>query len=307
MALDTAKQISDWVLNRADEFSDGTSAFQSSMQNILTEVWRQLYLEEPWLGLRAYPPQAFVTQPASKTLLLTTTANLATASLNAAPTGLGGAAVSIANWWIMPTGKTYYLRVAAHAAGALTATLDTVAPETLAAVGCVIAQLEYSLVAQTGVLADALWAEGNGFDGAFVPIRSEEELKLAFPGIPQQDWPPSVAARITPRVIRFSHYDLTAHRVEIPYNQELDDPDVAGGTELPIPRHLRLALAEGMLAILYEMKGDVRRPLADARYQRWVAKAKDYEMALKIGRGDQSQQRRSEPYGDGSRRSAPYA
>ena len=302
MPLDSAKDVVDFVLSRADELSNGTSAFQASMANILSEVWRELFMEEPWLGLRAYPPQAFITQPAAKALLLTTTANTVAATLNAAPTGLGGTAVSIKNWWIMPTGKTYYLRVAAHDAGSKALTLDTVALETLAAVACAIAQLEYALVAGTGVLADAVWAEGSGFDGAFVPIRSEEELKRAHPGIPQQSWPPSLAARITPLVIRFSHWDVTPHRVEVPYNQELAEPAVDSMAALGLPSYLRPALVEGMLAILYEMKKDDRRAVAAARYDRWISKAKEYEMSLRIGQGDQSNTRRNEPYGD-----SPYS
>ena len=306
MPLDSAREVTNAALDRADEATDTTSRFEASLPAMLAEVWRGLYMEQSWLGLRAYPPQAFITQPASKSLLLTTTANSKAATLNAAPTGLGGGSVSIENWWIMPTGKTYFLRVATHGAGAKALTLDTVAPETLAAVACAIAQLEYSLIAGTGILADAIWAEGNGFDGAFVPVRSEEELKLAYPGIPQQSWPPDLAARITPLVIRFSHWDITPHRIEIPYNREVADPAPTDATTLALPSYLRPALMEGMLALLYEMKGDSRRPLADARYQRWVSKAKDYEVALKVGQGDQSNQRRNEPYGERSR-TGPYS
>lgn len=307
MSLDSAKDCTNFALDRADEASDGTSKFQASMSGILSEIWRALYMEEAWLGLRAYPPQAFITQPASKSLLLTTTANSTAAQVSAAPTGLGGVAVSIVNWWIMPTGKTYYLRVAAHNAGSTNLTLDTVAPETLAAVGCAIAQLEYALVVGTGVLADALWAEGNGFDGAFVPIRTEEELKLEHPGIPQQSWPPTLAARITPLVIRLSHWDITPHRVEVPYNREVTDPGPTDDVALAIPSYLRPALSEGMLALLYEMKKDDRRALADARYDRWIAKARIYEGRLKTGGGDESNQRRGEPYGEGAGRRTPYA
>ena len=300
MALDSPAECVSAALARVDENTDGTSSFQSSLQYLFTEIWRQLWIEYPWMGLRAYPPQAFITQPGTKTLRLTTAANSPAASLDAAPTGLGGAQVSIKNWWIMPISKTYFLRAAAHTAGAKTLTLDTVAPETLAAAACSIAQLEYPLVAGTGILADALWAEGNGFDGAPVPVRSEEELKLAYPGIPQQSWPPSLAARITPLVIRFSHWDITPHRVEIPYNQELADPDVGSTTALGLPPYLRPALVEGVLALLYEMKGDSRRPLADARYARWISKAIDYELRLKIGGGDHSHRRRGESYGEGA-------
>lgn len=294
----TGSDITNFCLDRADEKYDGSSRFQSMIGNLLIEAWREIYTEHPFLGLLGYPPQAQVLPAALTALKLSVVApGVGKAGvLSGIPLGVDGQPVSIQNWWALvassPSGQTYYMRVTAHASGSVNVTLDAV-PEVLANQTVALAQMELTLASGTGVLANGLWTSGGGVEQAYVHLHGEEELLREYPGLPQQSWPPDMAARVSMTTLRLSHWDIKPHRVEIPYFQELDDP--AAGA-LAIPRHLIIPLAEKTLALLYEAKGDIRQKLADARYAAWISKAKGYEHLLKTGLGVEGQRRRNEPY-----------
>lgn len=298
MALLSADDVIAYVLRRADENSTGTSPFAAFMANLLIEAWRELWGEHPYLGLLASPPHAQGIPAAITTLTLTATAGTTAGTLSGIPTGIGGGNVSVAGWWVLiassPSGETYYIRVTAHTAGLTAVTLDAV-PETLAVQKVVLAKMELSLPSDFGVPANGLWATGAG-STLFVPLRPEDSLLADFPGLPQRSWPPNQCSRVGMTTLRLSHYDTLAHRVEIPYFRELADPSGSGA--LGIPVYLIPAFAEKALSLLYEMKGDARRQLADARYGTLIAKARGYENLLRTGVGERGRNRRNAPYGD---------
>ena len=292
--LNTFNDLLEYVLGRGDEPVDATSDYDAEVRVAIVEKHRELVTLFPWLGLTVYPPQAFRTPAAITTLTLTVaTAGAAVAgTLSAAPSG----SISVANWWIIPDSKTYIMRITSHVADATAITID-VAPETLAAGSAVtLAQMEFALVSTTGLLVDGLWTDGGGAETEFVPVIAEDELKGLYPGRPSRSWPPARAARIDATRIRLSHYDTTAHRVEVPYLQEPTDP--SGSTTLTLPSYLRPALANAALAALYEMKSDSRRALADARFDRAISRAKEYETLLRTGLGRESGANRNAPYGE---------
>lgn len=296
MALLSADDVIAYVLRRGDENAAG--AFAAFMPNLLIEAWRELWTEHPFLGLLAYPPHAQGVPAAITTLTLTATAGGTAGTLSGIPTGIGGGNVSVAGWWALiassPSGETYYIRVTAHTAGLTAVTLDAVI-EDLAAQSVVLAKMELALPSDFGVPANGLWAGGAGAT-IFVPLRTEEKILEDFPGLPQQSWPPAQCARVGMTTLRLSHYDILPHRVEIPYFRELADPSGSGA--LGIPTFLIPAFSEKALAILYEMKGDTRRTLADARYGNQITKARGYENLLRVGVGERGRNRRNEPYGD---------
>lgn len=273
MALDSWSDIKSYVLFRGDEPTDGSSDYDTQVENAIIEAWREIYPRAPWLDLVKDPPGVFVTSDDVTNRTLT----IAAAGTSVAGTLSSSIATSISGFKIRPTGESYILRVTAHVAGATAITLDA-APETLSAVACTIYQDEYDLASDLGAFVDGLWV-----DGRLVTLRSEEWLKAHWPDPPSGATYPVNFARLGRRKIRLSHYPTSVVRGEYPYTYDPGDP--SGSADLAIPAYLRPALAEKALAVLYNMKMDRRESTADQRAERMIASAIAYDERRRFGTG----------------------
>src|SRR3990167_274667 len=80
MALDSFSDIKAFALFRGDEPTDGTSDFDTHIENAIVEAWRELFPRAPWLDLVKDPPGVFVTSDDVTNRTLT----IATAGVDAA-------------------------------------------------------------------------------------------------------------------------------------------------------------------------------------------------------------------------------
>lgn len=293
MALNTFAALRAYVLSRGDEQSDDTDGdFYDITTDLAAQVQRDIIVRHPWLDLRADPPGAFVL-----------TADITSLTLTVASTGTGVSgtlsatyASSLAGYKVRPTGKQWIARITDHTAGTDTVTLDAV-PETLAANATTIFKDEYDLASDLGVFVDGLRDQ----DGHFIRLVSEEELNRDHPDPPGAGSVPTEFCRLTRTKVRLSHYPTAVRRIEYAYLAEIDDP--SGSGTLTLPPYLRPALAEGMLALLYEMKLDRRQQNAEQRYEFLIERAVAYETRRVQGLGLRSNQMRQGPYGEASRAS----
>lgn len=280
--------VKNYILDRANEDNDGTSDFESSCTQIITEAWRWLYTLGQWLCLRKYPPGVIITAAPVTGLTITTTFGSTAATLSAPPP----ASLSVANYIVVVAGKNYAIRVTAHTGGLAAITIDGV-PESLAGVAVTLVKTEYDLPANCGILTDGgLWTE----DGDIVTLEREEQARWYYDGPPDISWPPSTCVRITKGKVRLSTAPDRAHRLEFPYQDEPAEP--TGSTTMVIDRHLIPVLAEKSLSVLYEMKDDSRAKNAEARALEGVIHATAYEQLLKNGTGDVALRKRASPYGN---------
>lgn len=289
MALDTLANVKSYVLSRANENTNGTSPFDTLVDDLIIESWKDLNTRHPWLGNVKYPPGVLLTQAAITTLTLTvaTAGTSVAGTLSAAP----ASSLDIDNFLILPNGKDYILRVTTHTGGGTAVTLDA-APEVLTARACTIVPIEYDIASDVALFVDGLWTE----NGAFVSLRSEEDLKRHWHGgPPPQGWPPRMFARIGTTKIRLSSYGSARERLDYPYTMLPADPTV--GT-LSIAAYLRPVLANGVLSLLYERKEDARLKIAAERYERGISRAKDWEQEMRLGQGSLSSFARGGPYQD---------
>ena len=292
MGLDTFDDLVQWVLGRADEIDAGGTAsdspFYGLMDETVAEVHRDLITRHPWIDLQASPPGAFVTTDdvTTTTITIASTGTSVTCTLSAAPTA------SIAGRKIRPSGDNWLARVTAHTAAALTCTLDAV-PETVAAgTACVIFQDEYDLASDLGAFVNGLWDQA----GHFVRLVNLETLLQSYPDPPKGAVHADCFARLGKTKIRLAQYPNSVRRYEYPYLAELADP--SGSGTLSLPSHLRPVLAEGVLAFVFQMKGDKRQGEAAARYEQGIERAIDYEVRRQLGWGQLSRTTRQGGYAD---------
>ena len=267
------------ALFRADEPTDGTSDFLAAVRRALVRGNHDIHNRHPFWWGRAYPPGVFVTTADITTLTITagTTGTGVTATLSASQSD------SLVGRKVLPSGKTWFARITAHANPSATITLDAV-PETLAAgTAIIIVQDEYQLAADLGLFVDGLWTE----DGFFVELKQEEWVRKEFGDLPSPAWPPSAFCRIDQRRIRLSHYPTDAKRVEFPYCTMPDDLDPTDGstTELVISHNFRWLLADATLYFAYLMKSDKRAQSAKQDYERGIEEAVSYHRRLMMGIG----------------------
>lgn len=292
MGLDSLDDLVQLVLARADEIDAGGTAsaspFYGLMDETVNEVWRDLITRYPWLDVTKDPPGSFVTTDdvTTTTLTIATAGTAVSGTLSAAPS------TSITGRKIRPSGVTWIARVTAHTAGSTTVTLDAVPATIAAGTACVIFQDEYDLASDLGVFASGLWSQA----GHFVRLVSLETLLAAYPDPPNAGTTADLFARLTRTRIRLSQYPNSVRRYEYPYLAELSDP--SGTATLAIPPHLRPILAEGTLALLFQMKGDRRQGEAATRYEAGIERAIAYETRRRVGYGQLSQRTRDAGYGD---------
>jgi hypothetical protein len=265
MGFDTFAAIKIHIMERALEDSEETDGdFSTLAEDAIVQSHRDFAMRWPILEWRKDPPGAFLTVDDITTTTITAAIGEAvTATLSTAPSD------SIQGRKIQPTGEEWYARVTSHAAGSTSCVLDVV-QSTLAADACVIFQDEYNLATDIGVLVDGLWYP----NGHFVPLKSEEVIQEAFQ-TPQGDGFPSAFARIGRRKILLSHYPTSRKRVEYSYYRFPDDP--SGTSELELPKHWRIALAEMSFALLLGMKFDRREGDARNRAEKLTEEAIKYE------------------------------
>lgn len=286
--LESCEAIIQWALNRADEPLDGTSDYQRGAEVGLVQKYRDLRIRHPWLCTVKYPPGLILLKAPVKGLTATVTGGSTALTLSAAPPN----GVNVEDWVIMPKGADYFLRVVAHSSGASSLTVDG-APEDLNGVAVTIAKIEYDLPDGCGIIIDSIF---RTHDNEPVLLKPIEVLEANFPGVPEEQWPPVCAARLTKTKLRLSSYPPTGKRLLVNFTEELDDPCAI--TPIPLDGHLRATLAEGLIEILYELKGDQRLPLAAGRYREGIKAGKDYEFLLRLGTGTASSQRERGAYAD---------
>lgn len=266
------------ALFRADEPVDGTSDFLAATRRACVRANHDIHTRYPFWWGRQYPPGVFNTVDDITTLTITA----ASAGTGVTATLSASQSTSLVGRKILPSGKSWFARITAHAAPSATVTLDAV-PETLAAgTAIVIVQDEYELVANLGLFVDGLWTE----DGYFVELQPEERIRKDYGDLPSPSWPPSAFCRLDQRRIRLSHYPNARKRVEFAYCAMPDDLDPTdGATELTISHNFRWLLADATLYFLYLMKSDKRAPSAKQDYERGIEECVAYHRRLMMGIG----------------------
>lgn len=290
MALETYNDLLSYVLTRGGEIDPGgtvtDSPFHGIMDELIGQAHRDLATRHPWLDLLT--TDAFVTTNDLTTLTLT----IAAAGEDVNGTLSASQSTDLTGRKIKPSGKNWIARIT-HTAPSAVITLDAV-PETIAAgSACVIYQDEYTLASDLGIFADGLWDQA----GEFVPLVSLERLVEADPD-PQSSGARTAEAfaRLTRRKIRLAPYPNQVRRYEYSYLAELSDP--SGATTLTLPAYLRPVLAEGALALLYQMKLDRRQGEAQQRYEVGIERAIVYETKRRVGFGILSAPSRQGGYAD---------
>ena len=286
MALDSFTDVKNAALRRAYEEDDGTSDWDADATDAMVEIWRELWQAYPWQDLVSDPPGAFVTTDDRTTLTLT----IAAAGTAVAGTLSATVAESLVGFKIKPSGVQWAARITAHTAATDAITLDAAPVAITAGTACVIFKDEYTLASDLGVFVDGLWRE----DGLFIPLRSEEELKMTYPGAPPAG-DPAMFCRLTRRKIRFSHYPTSVKRLEYPYCYEPADP--SGATTLVIGAHLRPVYLHGVLAEILNMKLDKRAGEERKRFEQGIEKAVVYESRRRTGLGQIARRMRAPAYG----------
>lgn len=277
MGLDTHDDLVQFILTRGGEIDAGGTAadspFYGVMDEFMGQVHRDLITRHPWLDLLT--TDAFVTTDDITTLTLT----VAAAGTDVNGTLSASQATDLTGRKIKPSGKTWIARIT-HTPPSATITLDAV-PETVAAgTACVIYRDEYDLASDLGVFADGLWDQS----GDFVPLVSLERLVEAHRDTQSSGARTADAfARLTRRRIRLAPYPNAVRRYEFSYLAEPGDP--SGATTLTLPAYLRPVLAEGVLALLYQMKLDRRQAEAQQRYEVGIERAVAYETKRRVGYG----------------------
>lgn len=273
MGVDSYTTLKAHVLTRALEATDGTSEFDSLADDAIIAAWRDLTVRWPWLDFRKDPPGAGVVAADITTLTIT----VATAGEGVSGTLSSVPSVSVVGYKCRPASKNWIARITAQAGAVVT--FDAV-PETLAAGRSVtLFKDEYELASDLGVFEDGIWWQ----DGHFVALVEEEWLRRQFPDPPSGARVPSYFARLGRRKIRFSEYPIDVQRFEYPYTYEPSDP--SGSGTLVIAAHLRHALAQLSLSLLYEMKLDRREGDAKARAEEMINGAIAYERRRRTGYG----------------------
>ena len=292
MALDTAAEIREYVLQRGDEdHEDLEGDFYDVVLSLMAQVQRDIITRWHWLDLVADPP-GVVLLDADVTSLTVTVA----AGTSVAGTLSSAYASSLEGFKFRPTGENWSARVTSHNAAETAITFDAI-PEALTAKAGTFFKDEYTLASDLGVFVDGLWDQ----DGNFIRLVSQERLVDLYPDPPSPGSVPDAFCRLTRRKIRLSHYPTDVRRLEYHYLTEIADP--SGSSTLTLPAYLRPILAEGTLALLYQMKLDRREADAMQRYEIGIERAIQYESRRVQGLGRLSNQMTTGgPYGETSRR-----
>ena len=287
LGFDTYEKLKAYILFRAEEETDSTSDFDSAAEDAIIQAWRDLTTRWPWVDLEKDPIGSGVVAAdiTSFTITIASTGTSVTGTLSAA------SADSLTGYKIRPSGKNWHARIASHSGGSASVTLDAV-PETVAAgTEVTIFKDEYELASDLGAFIDGIWWQ----DGTFVKLVDAEWLRRHYPDPPLSALVPHAFARIGRRQIRFSEYPQDIQRFEYPYTYEPSDP--SGTDTLGIPAHLRHALAQLSLSLLYEMKLDRREAAAKGRAEELIERAITYERRRRTGFG-QFQVRGATRYGN---------
>lgn len=282
--LDSFSDVTDWILTRANEETDGTSDWETEAQAAVVAAHRDLVDAYPWLCLEKYPPGVLLTLApiTARTLTVAAAGTAVAVTLDAVP------GQDIADWFIQPATKDYLMRVTANGTIA-TPTVD-VAPEVIStAVACTIFKLEYSLASDFNLLLNGLWARG----GRPIPVLDDEQHRQRWNIPTGASWPPDNAALIGTQKIRFSSYSAVREPVDYPYTKYPGDP--SGSSALTIESSLRTLLANMALPDLLDLK----RGFAEAQRLRLMLPGM-IEEAKEVDR----QRRRGGVFGRQSRESA---
>lgn len=274
VSFDSAKDIKNITLFRAEEFLDGSSDFDDAVDDIFIEVWRDLTTRHPWLCLIRDAPGSFLTTAPILTLTISVPQFGApvTATLSApVAVGLAGRKVTV-------QGGNYAMRITAHNPASDQITLDA-APEVLGpGTPVTIYQDEYELNAELGCFVDGLWTPDSSDP---IPLWSEERVKEIYGTAIVSGYPPDAFARLTKTKIRLSSYPTQVKRIEYPYSFEPEPPPADSAEALVLSKYLRPALAAGTLAILYKLKLDRRFQITAQSYERRIQRGIEYETRMR--------------------------
>ncbi len=270
--LTSFADIKNSALNRANEAQDGTSDWDASAATAVTAAHRRLVALYPWICLEKYPPAAVLVPAMITDLTITTTAGLAAATWGGAAASY---AASLKNYKIIPSNVDYVLRVLTHTAAVAALTVDA-APETLAAVACVVYLDEVDLPSDFNLFVNAAWTNG----GVPIRIRSDESSRNDYPPSASPSWPPVEAVRVGPTKLRFSSVPDAKKRVEIPYTYDPGDP--TGAAALAIDGPLRSLLVDLALPeVLRLKKAEAEARQIEVTTERLLARAVDREHQLR--------------------------
>ena len=274
--FDSFENVLTDVLFRMDEVTDGTSDFDAAARRAVIRGYHDLLNRHAWWFNRKSPPGVILTTApiTARTITIAATGTSVAATLDATVTP------SILNYKINPTGKNWFARITAHAAGSAALTLDAV-PETLAAgAACTIYQDEYTIASDVGVFTECMFSQ----EGWRIYFWDEERLRREYIDPPNQGWPPRAFCRLTDTRIRLSTYPDAIRRIEYPYGIRQPDPSGTGG--LVIPQNYRWMLADAALYFAYLLKSDKRAGTAKGDYEAAVLSLLSYHRASLMGIGD---------------------
>jgi len=251
--------------------------FDTEAGNVLTLAYNDMQNRHPFFWALATRPGTLLTKAQITTLTITVAAagSAAAGTLSAAP----GGSISILDYKIRPSGKTWITRVTAHTAGNTAVTLDAV-PEALAAgTATIIYKDEEDLASDFGYWDHGLWNE----DGSFIEVWDLERLLGTYPDPPSAGWPPQAVALIATRKIRFSTYPTAIKRLEYPYI--ITEANISGSGALRVPQHLRWVVAMGGVYYAFLMKSDKRAGLFKQEFERGIETAIAFDRRVRAGMG----------------------
>lgn len=257
----SAKDLVEYVLDRAGEPTDGNSDFDAQALEELNRAYQAIVdggqeldpdINEVWWWARSATPGTITLQAAIET------GTIAVANDSTAVTFSSAPAVSVAGWHFKADGHADVFRVSTHTAATTGAVLDSVyTGDTDAAVAYRVAKLEYDL-------------DPSDFRSMVSPMRVYQDNRFRINGMEAEaldsEWPLDLQQKGIPRAfamvgetkVRFSHYVDTLVRLDYPYVVEPADL-IDDASSIPIvPRQYRHMLADFALALLYEQKDDDR-------------------------------------------------
>jgi hypothetical protein len=169
-------------------------------------------------------------------------------------------AVSVAGWHFRVSGILPVYKIAAHTAGATTATLDSVYTDTTdSAAVYKLMKLEYSLAADLGELISPMRTPVSNEDGYRITgVDTLDAMLSNFPLQSVQQGAPSRFAITGDSTVQFNRYYSGLLRIEYDYSL-IPDPLANTAAEEPvIPQRFRKILADVMTYFILLDKNDNR-------------------------------------------------
>ena len=245
MAYTSFTDLVNATLRAVNELADGTSGWQTEVEEIVVRQHRRLIAFCAWSCLEQYPPATIIV-PASITDATVTIAAGGTAGT------FGGPAANYAatklGWKFWPDGEDYSIRISAHTAAAAAFTSPG-APETLTAAAGKLFQDEHSLPSDVNFLLNAGWTNA----GSPIDLKNDETLREDYGNPTAFGWPPVLGVRLGKSRVRFSHVPTDGKKlVEIPYTYDPGDP--SGASAMTIEEYLRTLLAQMCLGPALRLK-----------------------------------------------------